>query len=132
LAETAREDVRFCGSCDREVFFSESDEDTLRLAREGRCVARVEPDPGELPRVVVGRPVVVEVGEDEAAVDEARAVEARAAEAMEWRRRERGIERVLVGGGVGVDRACPGCGYPVAGFRESCLVCRHVVGRELP
>jgi rubrerythrin len=68
--------------------------------------------------LVVGRPVFVEPGAEEA-------------EAIEWRRRERGIEKVLAGGVADVDRVCPECGYPVAGFRKSCQVCRHVVGRDL-
>ena len=42
--------------------------------------------------------------------------------------RERGIAEAL----RAIDtahRACPGCGYPVPSFRETCYVCKRQVGR---
>lgn len=39
LAPTADADVRFCGSCERDVFWCDTPEDFIRHGQRGRCVA---------------------------------------------------------------------------------------------
>lgn len=113
LAPTAIEGIRHCESCSREVHLCTTDEQTLAHARAGDCVARLEPDRSELPRMFVGRADVVITPSQE--------------EAQAWRRREAGIAAAIVGPFGAEDRTCPRCGYP-ATFRRHCYVCEAEVG----
>jgi hypothetical protein len=114
LESTAHKDVRHCAQCDRDVYFCRTDAETLEHARAGRCIARERPAASELPRMVLGRTVVVPADEQE--------------EAATLERRERRIDRVLARPLEG-ERACPSCGYPVPGFRVTCFVCETKLGR---
>ena len=58
LTDTADPAVRHCESCGKSVFFCATDEETIAHARAGECVAREEPEPGDLGRMVLGRPSV--------------------------------------------------------------------------
>lgn len=108
LAVTDKEGVRHCDQCDEDVYFCPTDEETLRHARAGRCIARAEP--AGRPRVVVGRPQKIEETSDEKLT-------------RELRRREHGINW-LVDGRLGyVSRDCLACGYPVPAFLSTCKVC---------
>ncbi len=109
--------VRHCQVCARDVFFCSSTEETLEHARSGHCIARDEPHSSELPNIVVGQPTIVPVVTD----TQRRAVE--------WARRENGINRVLDGSVEFASRPCSGCGYPVPNFRKSCYVCGLGIGR---
>lgn len=117
LQVTDAANVRHCHVCARDVFFCSSAEETLEHARGGHCIAREEPHPSELPRMVVGRPKVTPVitGEQE--------------RARRWARRERGINILLRGRLEAASRPCPDCGYPVPDFRKSCYVCGLEIGR---
>src|SRR6187431_704151 len=106
LRPTASADVRHCAHCQQDVYYCRTDEETLRHARAGHCIAREEPHPGELPRLVIGTP-------DESSVPTPEQEQARA-----WSRREDGIADALNNGPVEGDRDCPQCGYPVPGYRK--------------
>lgn len=58
LAETSEPSVRHCASCNREVFFCASDEETIAHARAGDCVAREVPDSRNLGPSIIGRPTI--------------------------------------------------------------------------
>ena len=118
LEPTHEDGVRHCSACQSLVYFCTSDEDTLAHARQKHCIAREEPDPSELPRMVVGKPSLVEV-EPEREL------------ARELSRRERGIDRVLRAGVDESTRQCSACSYPVPASRVHCYVCKHPVGRDL-
>lgn len=117
LQVTDSVNARHCFVCGEDVFFCSSAEETLEHARAGHCIAREEPHPSELPRVVLGRPTVVPVVTTEQ--ERARA----------WARREHGINILLRGRLEAASRPCPDCGYPVPSFRKSCYVCGLEIGR---
>ncbi|WNG62089.1 hypothetical protein F0U59_50840 [Archangium gephyra] len=50
--------------------------------------------------------------------------------ASRWHRREIDISTALNSGHHEGDRDCPGCGYSVRSFRETCYVCGFEFGRE--
>jgi hypothetical protein len=117
LQPTAAAAVRHCAVCARDVFLCSSAEETLEHARAGHCIAREEPHPSELPRMVLGLPTVVPVVTNEQE------------RAQAWARRERGINTLLRGRLEAASRPCPDCGYPVPDFRKSCYVCGLEIGR---
>ena len=119
LESTTDGAVRRCMVCMADVYFCVSPEETLEHARANHCIARDEPDSSERATVVVGRPSIVEA---DPAKERASALV----------RRERGIDRVLAGRFDASSRHCPTCGYPVPGFRQSCWVCGHSMGRQPP
>lgn len=45
MAETENEGIRFCGECQKNVYFADSPEVLNQLSREGKCVAVVEKAP---------------------------------------------------------------------------------------
>ena len=47
LRETNRDDVRFCETCMRDVYFVKSDEEAQQAAKDGRCIAIDLYDPGK-------------------------------------------------------------------------------------
>lgn len=117
LQPTADSDIRHCTQCNEDVHFCRTDEETLRHARAGHCIAREEPHPDELPHLVLGRPAVHPV----------RTPEQERASAL--RRREAGITDALDNARYEGARDCPGCGYPVPSFRRTCYVCSFELGR---
>jgi hypothetical protein len=118
LTPTDEADVRHCSQCNEQVHFCRDDRETIEHARAGHCIAREEPSANELPALVLGR--ATEVVSWTAAEEEALARMVR----------ERGIEEALRSGDWGVSaRVCPQCGYAVPGFRPTCYVCRHELGR---
>jgi hypothetical protein len=118
LAPTDEPDVRHCASCQRNVFFCASDRETLEHAGRGECVARLEPDPADLPKlqIVVGRPEISEqpipTAEQEAAAT--------------LSRRESGIHEALARLKYNCT-SCSACAYPVPTFRKTCYVCGTAV-----
>jgi hypothetical protein len=104
---TLHEDVHFC----------RTDEETLRHARAGHCIAREEPHPDELPYLMLGRPAIPPVVTPEQ--EQARALRAR----------EGGITAALDNARYEGARDCPECGYPVPSFRKTCYVCAFELGR---
>lgn len=118
LAPTSDPKVRHCGECGQEVYFCVTDAETLEHAQAGHCIAREEPHRSELPQMIIGRPIIrVEPT-------------ARQLRALELRRREHGITRLVRNGRLqGARRNCPECHYPVPDFRKSCYVCGFEVGR---
>jgi hypothetical protein len=121
LDATADQNVRHCASCARDVFFCSSDSETLERARRGECVARLEPDPADLPslHLVVGRPEISTLP--------APTAEQEAAGALA--RRESGIREALAR--LNYDATtCPTCSYPVPTFRKTCYVCAKEMGED--
>ncbi len=117
LRPTANPDVRHCAHCNEDVHFCRTDEETLRHARAGHCIAREEPHPDALPDLVLGRPEFPPVITPEQ--EQASALYAR----------ERGITDALDNARFEGARDCPGCGYPVPSFRKTCYVCAFELGR---
>lgn len=117
LQATDSDDVRHCSVCAEYVYLCSSAEETLEHARAGHCIAREEPHPSELPRMILGRPSVLSV------------VTADQERAHTWARRERGITILVRGRLEATSRPCPECGYPVPNFRKSCYVCGLEIGR---
>lgn len=114
LKPTGNDNVRSCNACGDDVFWCSSDEETLRHARAGHCIAREQPHPAACSPIVIGRPEFVPP------TDEQRAADA-------WIRRERGIDDAL----KTLERAsvdCVGCGYPMPAWRKTCKVCGRTMG----
>jgi hypothetical protein len=117
LQPTADSDVRHCAQCNEDVHFCRTDEETLRHARAGHCIAREEPLSEELPHLVLGRPESPPV------------VTPEQQQASALRARERGITDALDNARYEGARDCPECGYPVPRFRKTCYVCAFELGR---
>jgi hypothetical protein len=117
LAPASDPDVRRCGECEEHVFFCRTDAETIEHALAGHCIAREEPDRSELPRAILGRPAKPVV------------VTARQKAAARWSGRERGISDAIRPSALASPRRCPECRYSVPGFRETCYVCGHALGR---
>jgi hypothetical protein len=111
LQPTAEPDVRHCAQCNQDVYFCRTDEETLRHARAGHCIAREEPGPEECGYIVVG------VSEEPSTTTPEQEL------ATQWFRRERGIAYVINHDPFEGERDCPRCHYPMPGFRETCFVC---------
>ena len=109
LQATGEEGVRHCGACNQDVFYCRTDEETIRHAKAGHCIARETPD--LLDSVMVGMPA------DPVPEREERC------------RREAGID-VAIRHVRESTWECPGCGFPVADWADSCAVCEKVVGRK--
>lgn len=121
LQPTADSDIRHCAQCNRDVYFCRTDEETLRHAREGHCIAREEPHSDEMPLLVLGEP--------EEVPDITPQQHQRQQQASAWSRREYGINDALLNARYEGARDCPQCGYPVPSFRKSCYVCSFELGR---
>jgi hypothetical protein len=117
LSPTASADIRHCTVCHCDVFFCKADEETIKHAKAGHCIAREIPDENELPHVYVGRPKNPPVPTQEQK------------EAAEWFGRERGIDDSIKN--ADSDRSCPKCQYPAPCWRETCRVCGFKMGRVL-
>ena len=110
LAPTDELGVRFCGQCEQQVYFCESDEETIAHAHAGHCIARELPDASELPRAYIGQPAV----RPPATPEQNRA--------GLWKVRERAVDDAIKNARRST-RFCPKCRYPAPDWRVSCRVC---------
>jgi hypothetical protein len=117
LTETDSSEVRHCSNCNSHVYFCGTDEETIKHAKAGHCIAREIPVEWELGRIVLGRP-------NEPIVDNPQQTIAR-----EWFLRERGIDDAIKN--ADSDRLCPQCNYPAPRWRATCRVCGFEMGRVL-
>jgi hypothetical protein len=113
LGTTDDPGVRHCEQCSRDVFFCQTDEETIAHAREGHCIARHEPGSLALPEMVMGEAEIEMTDEQRLA--------------LVWRWREAGITDAIKN--IDAIRTCPKCGYSVPHWRIDCRVCGHAVGR---
>lgn len=111
--------VRFCGVCSRQVFFCETDEETIAHAQAGDCIARAMPIDTGPRRVVIGRP---------SGLPPTPPVTPQQAELGRLMSRERGIDDAIKNAGIS-SRICPQCGYPAPGWRITCRVCGFEMDR---
>lgn len=112
LQPTDDDEVRFCDTCNSNVYLCRTDEETVAHALAGHCVARLDavtPQNGFLG--------MVDVEELEASPTEDEEEIARA-----WRR-EQGIFRALDNDLTNIVEFCADCGYPMPQWRRSCYVC---------
>jgi hypothetical protein len=116
LAATDRAEVRHCGHCEGDVYFCQTDEETLAHARAGHCIAREAPDDSELPKIYIGQPAQV--------IEPSPSQE----EAGRWKRRESAIDDSLRNAASST-RSCPRCSYPAPNWRKTCRVCGFEMGR---
>jgi hypothetical protein len=117
LERTEQDSVRFCTECKEKVFLCRTDEETIKRAQSGQCIAREIPDSSEVGALLVlGRPtepIHQKPEENEAAT---------------WFTRERGIDKCL-GDLKYSHRRCPKCGYPAPDWKVHCPVCKERIGR---
>jgi hypothetical protein len=117
LAPTPAEGVKFCRTCDREVFLCETDVDAVEHARAGHCLAKPRPDLSGLPGLILGQPRVPmrQPTSEERLLRE---------EAFREDAKTRALQDVEY-----ASRTCPGCGYPCADWLRDCRVCGWRLGR---
>ncbi len=114
LSPTPARAVKFCGTCEREVFWCETDADALEHAQAGHCIAKPTPDLSGLPAagfVILGKPKVPPrkpTREELLLTQEAsrEGAKTRALQDIEY-----------------ASRTCPRCGYPCADWLRTCGVC---------
>lgn len=119
LRQTADSSIRYCAACEQNVYHCETDDETIRHARAGHCVARAEP---------------AERGERDHVMGILGMVEPRSSEdrgALEWSMRERGIQAAISEQLTGEERSCVKCHYPVPDWRKTCFVCGYLVGYRI-
>jgi hypothetical protein len=117
LATTDTAHIRHCDTCNREVFFCKTDEETIEHAKAGHCIARELPDEDELPHVYLGEPKDVPLPTSEQK------------QAAIWFGRERAIDDSIKN--ADADRSCPACNYPAPNWRVKCRVCGFEMGRQI-
>ena len=111
LQATAQPDVRWCLSCEREVFFCATDAETIFHAERGARVAR---------EARFCRPPSKEDAKEDAQE-----------QASQDDERERHIDDAL-SDLKHTARRCPRCAYPFPEWRKTCRVCGHVELRRKP
>ena len=116
LQATDDPSVRFCDGCKKDVHYCHTDEETIRHAQAGHCIARERPDPSEGSHLIVGEPAEPVVSP------------ANAKEADRWEHRESGIDKSIEDVKYS-HRSCPSCGYPAPDWRPKCSVCETHLGR---
>src|SRR5262245_14892750 len=99
LQATGQEGVRHCVACQQSVFYCRTDEETIRHANAGHCIARETPE----------SPTSLTVGQPKPPLPEE---EARC-------RREAGIDLALRHV-RDAHRECRQCGFPVPDWADSC------------
>ncbi len=105
--------VRHCTQCNENVFFCESDDETLARAKNGQCVARRMPEWPEGTPIMIGRPThPPELVELENLSEKERAVD----EALQY------LDTAT--------RFCPHCRWPLLPDQWHCFVCDKETGRE--
>lgn len=115
LSPTESAKVRHCSTCNLDVHFCKTDEETIEHARAGHCIAREIPALSECATVFIGQP-------REDSVPTSAQVEASG-----WRNRESAIDDSIHN--ADSVRACPACGYPAPVWRVACRVCGCDFGR---
>lgn len=117
LRSTEEATIRFCDSCQREVFLCAADDEAVQHAKQGHCIAKPMPSRTNLRPVVLGRPETPPrpPTTDEAALEEQYLREAGKTQAL------RDVEYA--------SRVCPQCGYPCADWLTTCKVCGYHIGR---
>ena len=123
LSATTDPRVRHCPTCDREVYFCVSDEETMAHADEGHCIARNAPHPSELPMIVLGEP--------DAEWLRAHRPTPRQEEAGRISSRELRVNAALDNLRF-TSRRCSACGYPVPSWWHACRVCGGTDFRDAP
>lgn len=108
LDDTAQTGVKFCKTCERDVFLCSTDEETMRHAEQGHCVARARPHFSTLPMMVIG-----EIGCGVIPTEAQK-------EAQKISHREGAIEGALRDTKI-TKRRCAQCGYPM--WLKRCKVC---------
>lgn len=116
LGTTDRPEVRHCDSCDHDVFFCSTDEETIAHAKAGHCIARETPVRDEQTTVVLGFAA------------EMPKLTPQQEEAACWSAREGGINDSIRNAARST-RACPECSYPAPDWRVTCRVCGFAMGR---
>ena len=114
MTPTGDTSVRHRRHCNQHVYLCSTDEETLRHARAGHCIARVIPDESELPVTYLGQPKYVPPTTLEQE------------EARRLTHRERSIDDALKN--LNAPRSCPRCHYPSPSWRSSCRVCGFGLG----
>ena len=117
LNPTADPAVRSCDMCHREVYLCESDEEALRHAKAGDCIAKFIPDISGVPRLVFGEPEVPTPSPtpEQKALLKAYHRENAKTDALENLKYS--------------SRFCPQCGYPCPDWKPVCRVCDFEIGR---
>lgn len=112
LRETESESIRFCESCNQDVYYVKTDEEALHHAEQRHCIAKENLERPDYP-LVMGkpkRPTPLRVREQMAKVN----LDGRKDNALSHLRY--------------TDFRCTECGYPIFPvWRERCLVCRVTV-----
>ena len=120
LAPATTEDVKFCTTCSRKVFWCETDVDAVAHAQAGRCIAKPAPDLSGFPlNVVLGRPRIT-------ASKPTREERLLRQEAIREDAKTRALRDVEY-----ASRMCPRCGYPVLNWLKACGVCGRRIGRRV-
>ena len=114
LSATTDPLVRHCQTCEREVYFCASDEETMAHADAGHCIARSAPHRSELPMMFLGEP--------DAEWLRAHRPTPLQEEAGRIASRESQINAALKNLRF-TPRRCSACGYPVPSWWPACRVC---------
>ena len=118
LTVTDEPNVRHCGQCDRSVYFCDNDDDTIRHATAGHCIAREMPDDSEIRKVYVGQSVGLPPETP------------RQTEARRLKNHEDAVNDAIENAPHS-SRSCPRCHYPARNWRKVCRVCRFEFGRVM-
>jgi hypothetical protein len=115
LKETGTETIRFCMQCEKQVYYCDNAEDTLKHAQAGHCIARACPDDHSQQPMMLGMPAPQQpLGPTEDDIAE-----------FELLRRENAISEVLLNIASFSAIRCPVCEYPLTKLRPSCRVCGY-------
>ena len=117
LRSTEETSIRFCDSCQREVFLCTADDEAVQHAKQGHCIAKPMPSRTSLRSLVLGRPDTPRPPPtaDETALEKEYQRETGKTKAL------RDVEYA--------SRVCPQCGYPCADWLTTCNVCGYHIGR---
>ena len=125
LRQTSEENVRFCDTCQRPVFYCEGDAALIEHARQGHCIATPsrdapaeadEPIPFLMGHVALTPPthdIARQQAEDQQFYSEAR--------------KQRALKDIWH-----ASRTCPTCHFPCVDSLTECRVCGTHVGLALP
>jgi len=108
--------VRFCLSCNNNVYFCTSDKETIAHALEGHCIARMQPHISELPQMFIGIP------DDQAPITKEQE------EACNFRNKENSINDSIQNLKYS-SRVCTNCGFPQEDWLKKCRICQTEIGR---
>ena len=107
LNATEDNNIRFCGECQRQVFFCSMDEETITHARAGDCIAREMPEDNSRNMIIIGRPSIEEIREDILR--------------EHYTRKEKAVDEAI---NLNSIFSCSKCGYPKKDELSACEVCR--------